>query len=433
MPTGMMSTVLGGPATKPNEKPRAAEFFAGVGLVRMALENAGFEVVFANDIDAGKHAIYARNFDGADFHLKDVRKIRGEDVPDIALATASFPCTDLSLAGNRMGLEGPESSLITEFLRVLDEMGRRRPPTLLIENVPAFASSKQGADLRDTVRQLNDLGYACDIVILDARRFLPQSRPRLFIIGFVDAGEARIAPTGPALTGFMDRSTATATVMPSPLRPEWVFRFAARHPDLRIRSLPLPVLPELPAVELEQVLEAMDANDPRWWEGKRADDFFTSLSQINRDRLDVMQQGPGLRHATAYRRTRAGKAVWEIRGDALSGCLRTARGGSSKQAVVEAGSGHARGRQARGRQARGRQARVRWMTAREYARLQGAPHLDWGDASESQAKFALGDAVCVPAVTWLASHCLLPLATSYAQAVASEASTLGAPTLVHVP
>ena len=85
--------------------------------------------------------------------------------------------------------------------------------------------------------------------------------------------------------------------------------------------------------------------------------------------------------------------MWEIRTDAISGCLRTSRGGSSRQAVVGAGNG---------------QVRVRWMTAREYALLQGAPNLQWGDASEAQAKFALGDAVCVPAVAWLAEHYLVP-------------------------
>jgi DNA (cytosine-5)-methyltransferase 1 len=98
--------------------------------------------------------------------------------------------------------------------------------------------------------------------------------------------------------------------------------------------------------------------------------------------------------ATAYRRTRRGVAVWEIRADKLSGCLRTTAGGSSKQAIVEAGKGS---------------LRIRWMTALEYARLQGIPDLNFGGASESQVRFALGDAVCVPAVEWLGRHLVLPL------------------------
>ena len=90
---------------------KAAEFFAGIGLVRLALEQEGFEVVFANDIEPGKRDLYAANFGSEDFVLGDIRDIKGADVPDIELATASFPCTDLSLAGHRAGLDGKESGM----------------------------------------------------------------------------------------------------------------------------------------------------------------------------------------------------------------------------------------------------------------------------------------------------------------------------------
>jgi DNA (cytosine-5)-methyltransferase 1 len=53
------------------------------------------------------------------------------------------------------------------------------------------------------------------------------------------------------------------------------------------------------------------------------------------------------------------------------------------------------------------------MTAREYARLQGAPELNFGGATESQAKFALGDAVCVPVIEWLARHYLVPVVKEF--------------------
>src|SRR6185295_8188141 len=75
---------------------RVAEFFAGVGLVRLALERHGCSVVFANDVDATKRRIYAANFPADDFRLCDVRTLTGGDVPDVDVATASFPCTDLS-------------------------------------------------------------------------------------------------------------------------------------------------------------------------------------------------------------------------------------------------------------------------------------------------------------------------------------------------
>lgn len=105
----------------------AAEFFAGIGLVRLALEQEGFSVIFANDIEPSKFAFYAANFGPSHFVLGDVRHIHGDDVPDVDLATASFPCTDLSLAGWRRGLSGEQSGMFWEFVRVLREMGSRRP------------------------------------------------------------------------------------------------------------------------------------------------------------------------------------------------------------------------------------------------------------------------------------------------------------------
>src|SRR5664280_2113069 len=174
------------PSRDRTSRPRAAEFFAGIGLVRVALESAGFSVVYANDIEPFKASLYAAHLPMADFRLDDVRAIQGTDIPDIEIATASFPCTDLSLAGNRAGLAGAQSSLFWSFHRILGEMGARRPRVVLLENVPSFATSNHGADLRQAIASLNDLGYSCDLMIVDARRFVPQSRPRLFIVGAMD-------------------------------------------------------------------------------------------------------------------------------------------------------------------------------------------------------------------------------------------------------
>ena len=356
--------------------PRAAEFFAGIGLVRMALEEAGFRVVFANDNSAKKRDLYELNFGGAEFLLADVRAISGTAVPDVDVATASFPCTDLSLAGGRAGLRGPESGLLSEFFRVLEEMAERRPGVVLLENVSGFATSNGGGDIVATLEALNALGYYCDVISLDARRFVPQSRPRLFLI-------AAAEPPASALQHWPG----------APLRPRWASRLLEANGHLRMFSLPVPP-PERASDTLEDVVEAVDPTDESWWDAERTERFTSSLSPANAGRAAALQASPTPAHATAYRRTRAGKAVWELRGDNISGCLRTTRGGSSKQALVEGGGGN---------------LRVRWMTAKEYARLQGAPTFQWGAASDLQARSALGDAVCVPAVNWLARNYLLSL------------------------
>ena len=360
--------------------PRVAEFFAGIGLVRMALERAGCRVVYANEIDAWRQGIYEANFDAAGFVCGDVREVHGTDIPDIEIATASFPCIDLSLAGNRAGLTGEDSGLVVEFLRILNEMGQRRPPVILLENVLGFATSSHGEDLRGAIQRLNDLGYACDVLMLDARRFTPQSRPRLFVVGVL--GGAAIS----------DQWT------PSEVRPAWLVKFARSRPELRLRFMQLPPLPVQANQGLSNIVEQFQPNHDVWWDVQRLGAFLSSLSPINSARLEALRRAECISYAAAYRRTRKEKAVWEIRADNIAGCLRTTRGGSSKQALVEAGYGN---------------ARVRWMTAREYARLQGAPDLNSGDATESQAKFALGDAVCVPVIEWLARHYLVPVVNEY--------------------
>jgi DNA (cytosine-5)-methyltransferase 1 len=146
-----------------------AEFFAGIGLMRMGLEREGWTIAYANDIAADKYEMYSDNFPDAKTHfmLGDIHQLNVEDVPTVTLATASFPCNDLSLAGMRKGLAGKESSAYWGFVRVLDEMGERRPPIVLLENVAGFLTSHEGRDFQSALLALNRLGYAVDPMIID--------------------------------------------------------------------------------------------------------------------------------------------------------------------------------------------------------------------------------------------------------------------------
>lgn len=354
---------------------RAAEFFAGIGLMRAGLEQAGIDTVWANDIEAAKREMYVANFGAGEFVLADVREINGNDIPDVELATASFPCTDLSLAGNRRGLgtsaapvgHGSGSSMFWEFARVLEEMRERRPSVVLLENVLGFASSHDGRDLQSAVLELNRLGYSCDLRSIDARHFVPQSRPRLFIVGVT---QPKI-PTLPA----------------APDNPRWLARLIETTPGAKLNRQSLPTLPLGPQ-DLRGVIDPLAPGAVEWWLAARVNRFLDSLSPINQARLAELRSDDEIAWRTAYRRTRGGHAVWEIRSDAIAGCLRTARGGSSKQALVEAGAGA---------------VRIRWMSPREYARLMGAPSFVISERT-SHALFGFGDAVCVPVVRWLCEN-----------------------------
>jgi DNA (cytosine-5)-methyltransferase 1 len=385
-----------GEAADPTAVPRPAalEFFAGIGLARLGLEAAGFRVTWANDRDPRKRDLYRNHFAGEwdtsdpvrgvsrgageHFTLADIREIHARDLPaGASLAWASSPCTDLSLAGGRAGLGGTESGTFWEFVRILGEAGGARPPIAVLENVAGLATSRGGRDLAAAVRAFNGLGYSVDVLAIDARRFVPQSRPRLFLVAAQD-------PPAPS-----------EKPRPSVLRPEWLRRVFA-DPSLRTHQALLPAPPAPLTSGFTVLAENLADGDPRWWSDGRVAAFRDSLSPIQRQRVAALEDSRDVEFRTAYRRTRRGAAVWEVRADGIAGCLRTARGGSSKQAVVRVGRDG---------------LRVRWMTPRECARLMGAGDYRLAAARTNQALFGFGDAVVVPVVAWLAENYLMPLAT----------------------
>lgn len=361
-------------------RPKVLEFFAGIGLARMGLEAQGFHVAWANDFEPDKKALYDAQFaETADhaFALGDIGQVEAATLPtDAALAWASSPCTDLSLAGTRAGLDGAQSGTFWHFIRLLDELGDDRPEVAVLENVTGLATSHGGDDLSAAIRAFNDLGYSVDVLALDARRFLPQSRPRIFLVAAQHPPEDVADPN-------------------SELRPDWL-QWVFSDDSLRTHRAALPAPPAPQLQGLGTLMEAMPLDDERWWDEARTEAFVASLSPLQRDRVTQLRRESGVKYRTAYRRTRNGVAVWEVRPDDISGCLRTARGGSSKQAVVRLGN---------------KRLQVRWMTPREYARLMGAGDFNLSAARNNQALFGFGDAVAVPAVSWLAEHYLLPLVT----------------------
>lgn len=356
--------------------PQALEFFAGIGLARLGLEEAGFHVVWSNDIDHSKCEMYRNQFGDKPGHTLiegDMGELRGSDLPhSISIAWGSSPCTDISLAGTRTGLNGKQSSAFWQYVRLLEEMGENRPPIAVLENVNGLATSHSGEDIAAAVRAFNKLGYSVDALSIDARRFVPQSRPRLFLVGLMNPPE---------------KSQAN-----SPLRPDWLQQVFA-DASLRMHKAVLPEPPEPLMAGFGMYVEEMSDNDPRWWPKAKLEAFLESLSAVQTERVEKLKDSSYVSYRTAYRRTRNGKPTWEVRADDISGCLRTARGGSSRQAVVRLGEGT---------------AAVRWMTPKEYAALMGAAHYNLDGLRTNQALFGFGDAVAVPVVEWLGEHYFMP-------------------------
>ena len=310
--------------------------------MRAGLEPLGFDTVFANDVDTNKASLYRENWGLDGLNVGNIRALSGADIPDIDFASASFPCTDLSLAGGRKGFQGEHSSLVIDFLRIIDEMAFRAPRTLMIENVPGFLTANGGSDWQTVVDELRKLGYNTGHIVVDASAFVPQSRSRVFLFGH---------------KGSLS-------------------------------------LPEAPPLRSDLRLAEIADRDGEWWPAHRLGEFLTAMSPIHSQRVTEYQRRKRASFFGAFRRTRDGRPVWEVRSDERAGALRTTRGGSAKQAILRAGNGS---------------IAVRWMNVREYARLQGADHLKYSSVSPAQAMFALGDAVCVPVIDWIGRNCLRPL------------------------
>ena len=162
---------------------RLVELFAGIGAQATALENLGIEHTSTiAEIDPSAVAMYEA-IHGPTDNLGDIAQV--EHLPDCDLVTWSFPCQDLSIAGNRDGMvegSGTRSSLGWEVIRLIrDAVERERPPRwLVMENVPMIVRDK---GFKDMVAVLSDLGYRSSWSVLNAADYgLPQSRQRCFMV-----------------------------------------------------------------------------------------------------------------------------------------------------------------------------------------------------------------------------------------------------------
>jgi len=366
-----------------------SEYFAGIGLVRMGLQPCDWRVDFANDISEKKYEMYKTFFPDADAHYRigDIFDIDPTHLPPTTLATCSFPCVDLSLAGNMNGIvNGSHSSAFWGFINLLKAQGESAPPLLLVENVPGWLYSNQGKDFRITVQALNELGYACDVFILDALRFTAQSRLRVFLVG----------------TKLPVNLTTAELILtrPKSLLSERLKKSIIANKDLRWFYNDLPKPPPVRSSGLSEIIECMGEDDSRWWSDAEVARHLDMMKETHRGRVDELVNGSRFSYRTFFRRIREGQQRAEVRNDDLSGCLRTAVGGSGKQFLIRAGQGT---------------IRMRVMTPREYARLQGVPDRYPISANGVQALTGFGDAVCVPAISWIAQHALNPLVSNKIQ------------------
>lgn len=357
------------------------EFFAGGGMARLGL-GAGWRCVVANDLDPAKCAAYRANFGGGDLIQGDIGALTAIDLPAerADLAWASFPCQDLSLAGARAGLAGARSGAFFSFWRLMRALGAagRAPRLIVIENVAGLLTSRNGADFRAVVETLAAAGYGVSALMVDARAFAPQSRPRLFIFGFSTPPPPAQAPAGPDAFTPKALLANVAALAPEAAR---AWRWLAPRPLTR-RNLAL--------------ADIIDRDAPGWSraEGRAA---LAQMSARQRAAVETLLKDSGVHIGAAFRRIRVenGKRVQrlEARFDGVAGCLRTPAGGSSRQVLLKIENGA---------------VSARLLSPREAARVMGLPDCYALPESVTAALKLVGDGVSPPVVRWIAEAILEP-------------------------
>lgn len=354
---------------------------------------AGWQCAFANDFDLSKAATYTANWGSDDLHIADVNTVTAAHLPGYAdLVWASFPCQDLSLAGNALGLGTEQvqtrSGAFWAFWRVMVELKRqaRAPALIVLENVYGILTANAGRDFATIARALALADYRFGAIVLDAVHFVPQSRPRVFIVAFRDDLEipSELTVSQPAAAWHPPAMARAIDRLAEVDQDRWLW-LAPPQPIKRSTTL---------AALIED-----NPSDVAWHSSAETTRLIGMMGESSRKKLAAMKARCARTVGTIYKRTRPdplGNRVQraELRNDQIAGCLRTPGGGSSRQILVVV---------------EGQSVRTRLLSARETARLMGLPDSYKLPERYNDAYHVAGDGLVVPVVRYLAETVLEPI------------------------
>jgi DNA (cytosine-5)-methyltransferase 1 len=370
------------------------EFFAGGGMARAGL-GGNWDCLFANDFDEMKAATYAANW-GAD-HLVcgDVAKIHPDDLPGTAdLAWASFPCQDLSLAGDYRGLGDQTAPVMTRsgtfwpFWSLMKALKTqcRAPKLIVLENVYGALTSRDGHDFSAICSALADADYRFGAIVVDARHFVPQSRQRVFFIAVAGGFDipSILTAEAPSKDWHPPALTAAHLGIPTKAKENWVWWRLSK--PARRNTILADLIEDQPS-------------GVKWHVAAETKYILDLMSPVNRAKVDAARQSNRKMVGGVYRRTRPDengirRQRAEVRFDDIAGCLRTPRGGSSRQTILVI---------------EGEYVRSRLLSPREAARLMGLDDDYKLPIRYNDAYHVAGDGVCVPVVRHLALNLLEPI------------------------
>ncbi len=350
---------------------------------------AGWSCLFANDIDPKKGTSYSRNWDGSKLRLADVAELTTADLPGAAgLAWASFPCQDLSLAGNGAGLQGYRSSTFWPFWELMKALAGegRAPKMIVLENVCGALTSHGGKDFASLGAAIAGGGYRFGALVVDAVHFVPQSRPRMFIIAvgdnhFIPDDLVSEEPDEKWLTGALIEAH---TRLSGKSERNWLW-WRLSSPPIR-NTVFSDLIEERP-------------KGVRWHSASETKRLLGMMSPTNLTKVADAKKTGRKKVGAIYKRTRSGSDGGktqraEIRFDGIAGCLRTPVGGSSRQTIMIV---------------EGDDVRSRLLSPREAARLMGLPDDYSLPENYNEAYHLAGDGVVVPVIRHIAENILDPV------------------------
>ena len=173
-------------------KLKAIDLFAGIGGMRLGFEQAGFEIVYSNDID--KYACYTYRENFGEIDERDIKELKSDILPNFDILLAGFPCQPFSIIGKRDGLNDPRGKLFEQIVRILNH---KKPTAFVLENVKYLKCHRGGNTFKHIKKELENAGdgYGVFYDILDSKNFgVPQHRERIYIVGIKNPRKEFIFP-----------------------------------------------------------------------------------------------------------------------------------------------------------------------------------------------------------------------------------------------
>lgn len=168
---------------------KIVSLFSGIGGLDQGFEQAGFDVIWANDFDKYAVQTYQANFDSP-IMLGDINAIPLEDIPDYDVLIGGFPCQPFSMMGSELGFEDARGTLFFRIAEIIDTKIKadKKPRAIVLENVRTLKTHNGGKTFATISKILQkDLGYKMHSMILNSAKYgVPQTRNRTFIVCFAN-------------------------------------------------------------------------------------------------------------------------------------------------------------------------------------------------------------------------------------------------------